>query len=719
MAVHEKWMGHYKAMCKEHSSVKIRLTRCLFIGPPGVGKSSLKHLLLHNQSTDVSSSTLVLEEPSIVTQELESPWRVVDNDMRKQLVKCKAQRIYLELVEKQRYCCDNCYNIERPYLENNESQSMPNLAGKSSCCHRRKGRDWNLLMQALSELHEEIEMQRITQHFGGPESMQFIHFLDSGGQPVFHDILPLFIGTPCLYVYVFNSVNGFKVPLPLHYRPTNGQETFNQPGTETAHDLMLRTFSSIHTMQQKVSVDFKVLLNQDGDGPQSCVLPVATFKDKLLEGNGEFELRNEENLCSQWASEYNSQAMKPYESLLSSKDLLLINNQMYTTGSNVTEHDESTLEALKKSVSSSRSAFNFEIPLLWLIVDLITNKAGLKFIEYSCLQNFCLKERFVSSKKEFSTLIAFMHTLGFFAYFKIPTSTKSRLICTDATFLYQQVSKLLVVQFLPSPQCDPTKELKAKGIIRSNYSEMFDELGIAKNDTMDRQWFLQLLVHVGIAAKVQNDFHFVPHTLPPKPISPSPLSEYSQYSVSPICFTVKLNQDESFGPDYIYILPRGIFCQLCTYVIREARWVPVPERSCRTRVAYLMDNNTASIYLTETPTHIEISVHVHQGSTGVCRHVILNVHSICSKIKTLVLRGIEAACKNLFNQNASESDVSIAVGFTCPCRGASNDHHLRLMLLSDDNNFENTRCCHGIVTPLHAQEIVWLTKDIVVSEYFH
>ena len=704
-------MGHYKAVCKKHSSEKIQLTRCLFIGPPGVGKSSLKHLLLHNQSTDVSSSTLVLEEPSIVTQERENPWKVVDDDMRKQLVKCKAQRIHLELVEKQQYCCDNFCNFEREYRESNESQSTSILAEVSSCCHCHESRDWNLLTQALSELHEEIETQRITQYSEGQKFMQFIHFLDSGGQAVFHDILPLFIGTPCLYVYVFNSVYGLDVPLPINYRPTNGQEPFIQTGTETARDLMLRTLSSIHTMQQKVSVNFKDLLDKNEDAPQSCVLPVATFKDKLLEGNG--ELRNEEDLRCQWASEHESQALKPYKSLLSSKDLLLVNNQMYTPGSNATEDDKSTLEALKKSISSSRSAFNFEIPLLWLIVDLITNKAGLKFIEYSCLQKFCLKERFVSSKREFSTLIAFMHTLGFFAYFEIPTFTKPRLICTDVAFLYQQVSKLLVVQFLPSPRCDSTKELKAKGIISSKYSEMFDELGIANNDIMDHQWFLQLLVHVGIAAKTQNDCDFVPHTLPPEPISPSPLSEYSQYSVSPICFTVKLKQDTSFGPDYIYILPRGIYCQLCTYVIRVAGWLPVPERSCRTRVAYLMDT-TASIYLTETPTHIEVSVHVHQGSTGVRRLAIAvsDVHSICSKIKTLVLRGIEAAYKTLFSQSAS--DVSIAVGFTCHCKGASRDHHLRLALLSDDN-CGNARCCHGMITPLRAQEIVWLSKDSVVS----
>ena len=700
-------------MCEKHSSVKIRLTRCLFIGPPGVGKSSLKHLLLHNQSTDVSSSTLVLEEPSIVTQELERHWRVVDNDMRKQLVKCKARRIYLELVKNQQYCCDNCYNIRRVYLESNQSQYTSNLAEVSICFNRRKGRDWNLLTQALSELHEEIETQRNTQYYGGREIMQFIHFLDSGGQPVFHDILPLFIGTPCLYIYVFNSVNGFKVPLPINYRPTNGQEPFIQPGTETARDLMLRTFSSIHTMQQKVSVNFKDLLNQDGDAPQSCVLPVATYKDKLLEGSG--ELKNEEDLCCQWASEHESQALKPYKSILSSKDLLLINTQMYAPGSNVTEDDESTLKALKKSVSSSRSAFNIEIPLLWLIVDLITNKAGLKFIEYSLLQKFCLKERFVSSKREFSTLIAFMHTLGFFAYFKTPTSTKSRLICTDAAFLYQQVSKLLVVQFLPSPQCNSTKELKAKGIIRSNYSEMFDELGIANNDIMDRWWFLQLLVHVGIAAKTQYDFHFVPHTLPPKPVSPSPLSQYSQYSISPVCFTVELKQGESFGPDFIHILPRGIYCQLCTYVIQKAGWMPVPERSCRTRIVYLMDT-TASIYLTETPTYIELSVHVHQGCTEVCRRTLSDVHSICSKIKTLVFRGIEAAYKTLFSQSAS--DVSIAVGFTCHCRGASRDHHLRLV---DGNNCESARCCHGIISPLGAQENVWLRGlgDSIVSEYFY
>ena len=695
--------------------MKIRLTRCLLTGPPGVGKSSLKHLLMYDNSANISTSTPVLEEPGIVEQKLYqhnsgSSWIVVDKNMRQKLIRHKAREMLNAFHHRSRgWCCAYIKLFRMSSTHTVTNIRADNRVRISSCCYCNKSEIGDVLTQALKTLHEEIADQTIDRKMLNEKTtMHFIHFLDSGGQPVFHDILPLFIGTPCLYIYVFNSINGLDVPLLINYRYENGTEIVQTDlETETARDLMLRMLSSIHTMEQKVSVDFKHLLYQSRpeDTPKSSVIPVATFQDKLIEGIG--ELKSEEDLHHQWESMHGSQAMKPYKSLLRS-ELFLINNKMYCSGSTMTEDQVPTLSTLRDSITSSKAIFDIKIPIPWLLVDLITNKAGLKFIDYSTLQKFCIQEHLVSSKKEFSTLIAFMHTLGFFAYFNIPESTEANIICTDSSFLYQQVSKLLVVQFLPSPLFDSTKELKARGVLHNNYFDLFDELGIANNDIMDRQWFLQLLVHVGIAAKTQNNCHFVPLTLPPKPVSPSPLSGYSQYSVSPICFTVELKQDESFGPDFVHILPRGIYCQLCTYVIQEAGWLPVPGRSCRTRIVYLMDT-TASVYLTETPTHIEASIHMHQGSAGVCKRTLSDVHSVCSKIKTLVLRGIEAAYKTLFSQ----SDVSIAVGFTCHCRGASRDHHLRLV---NGDNCESARCCNGVITPLGVQEIIWLTKATMVCD---
>ena len=47
--------------------MSLNIIRCVLVGPPKVGKSCLKHLLVHNKSKEVTTSTPVLESPEIVT----------------------------------------------------------------------------------------------------------------------------------------------------------------------------------------------------------------------------------------------------------------------------------------------------------------------------------------------------------------------------------------------------------------------------------------------------------------------------------------------------------------------------------------------------------------------------------------------------------------------------------------------------------------------------
>ena len=700
-----------------------------------MGKSSLKHLLLTKLSKKVEKSTPVLEMPEIV-QELYNPsgivWERVHDSLRKYLIRQKTTEIRSALQDKRcRGCCDAC--SRRPMRQswrygtnsvNSNYNDQHRLGSRSAnarsrsrlyrrrlqfCCRcylvQTSNRGWEQLTEALEDLLQDIEQSTgfpsEYNEDGDSTNFRFIHFLDSGGQPVFHDILPLFIGTPCLYIYVLNSTFGLSTPLKLTYRPEQGKESVVE-SANTAKELMLKTFSSINTMEQKVSVDFKKLLENSilpKDLPQSSVVPIATFKDKLLTGNGK---KKEADLRESWRSFKETVAMKPYEKLFGAEDdLFLVDNLMTWSDQSQMENDTATLESLRDTVSSSRAAFDIQIPLLWLLVDLITHKAGIKFIEYSSLYKFCQHEKFVSDTQEFRTLIAFMHTLGFFAYFEVDKCSKDSLVCTDANFLYREVSKLLVVQFKQSIEHPSTSSLKKVGVIDGNYSQVFDELGIADNAVMNHQWFLKLLVHIGIAAKTEENCYFVPIALPQCPATASVLMEEREGTVDPLCFTIRLKQDMPLQFADAHILPQGIYCQLCTYVIREAKWKPLASKSCRTRITYHMDTR-AAITLSETPTHIKVSVCVHCGLGEVGRvHNMEKIHSVCIEIQEHVRRGIEAAYESVFSQ--SSNDVSIALGFVCPCRRASKDGHLMIM---DETYKDNARCSQKI-TPLDARQILW------------
>ena len=96
----------YNEALNKHGSVTIDITQCIFVGPLAMGKSTLKHLLVHNTPKAVKTSTAVMEQPTVVTISSEqyileggsaSAWRLVDKDvMEKSLRACINSKMYNE-----------------------------------------------------------------------------------------------------------------------------------------------------------------------------------------------------------------------------------------------------------------------------------------------------------------------------------------------------------------------------------------------------------------------------------------------------------------------------------------------------------------------------------------------------------------------------------------------------------------------------------------------
>ena len=145
--------------------------------------------------------------------------------------------------------------------------------------------------------------------------------------------------------------------------------------------------------------------------------------------------------------------------------------------------DLAYLNKFRKCISNKRGVLKLDVPLMWFLLELVTRRIEKKFFKEDEQKHFCLKNGYIDSHKaddQFFCLLKLLHMLGFYVYFDLdPRYLRGSVnyVCTDATALYREVSKLLAVQYTPAP-LGTTEEFKTTGIIHHPYDNLLSELGI-------------------------------------------------------------------------------------------------------------------------------------------------------------------------------------------------------------------------------------------------
>ena len=228
------------------------------------------------------------------------------------------------------------------------------------------------------------------------ENASFIHLLDTGGQPSFQDALPLLLDVPCTYIQVFNAAQDLDQPIPITYRPDDHTEETLPPSTETGWEMMLRSFSSMHTMASKSPRELPSFQQEEGQLPQLRIFVVGTFKDQLVE---EGRLKEAVQDISKHLKELKG---KPYYRCIqkdtAGQPCYLINNMADK------EDDRADINSLREHLSSTRSSLKLKIPLMWYLCKVITERISQKFIGFQDLKAFCLKQKF-NDAKHFNSLL--------------------------------------------------------------------------------------------------------------------------------------------------------------------------------------------------------------------------------------------------------------------------------------------------------------------------
>ena len=644
------------------------VTRTIFVGPPEAGKSTLKHLLVHNTPKAVKTSTAVMDTPEVVSFSAEqyvmgestSAWQLVDSDvMRQALCTCVRNEAY---EEKGHYPTQ--VEAKEPKDGQHEAvvEEQKDVTGMLTTEEDQSDmavldKHYSQLLQVMSNL-QVSQRQFLLRLFKGRKQIKlkgasFMHLLDTGGQPSFQDVLPLLLDVPCTYVQVFNAALRLDEKVPITYRCDDDTRVPIE-GEELSREMMLRSFSSMQTMAQKCSKQLASFLQEGSPVPQLHIFVVGTHKDQLIKEGRLDEatqdittfMKGLEGKPYYRSIQWNSSARQPFFLIDAMGD----------------KDARASANCLRKCLSSEGSPLKLDVPVMWFICQEITRHTPKKFFRLQDLQAFCRNRGFIDGEhadSQFQALLQLFSLLGFYSFFNLKgVPDKDNFVCTDTGVFLKEVSKLLAVQFT-DPTSGPMQDFKNHGVV-ANTPQLFKDLKM--NPEMDPKWFLEALQHLGIATRLpckEQLEYFIPAVLPQNSAILDPLA-----SVAPLCLTYMIEDGIFSFTD----MPRGVFCRLAVELIRQ-EWKILKRENSRSLLKFQWEElEEFDIFLQECPGYISINPQAVMELSSPSE-----LHTACASLISTVEQCLFISTEDVLGSQFS-SHAELAMGFRCHCKEDSVPH---------------------------------------------
>jgi GTPase SAR1 family protein len=281
------------------------INKIVLSGAAGTGKSSFMEFIIDNPPPEIRRSTPLAARPVSLFQidMTHKKWRKLSRQERREILvqAMMSSRGRPSRKDSTSSDDDSTLNIEeqavnKPVLVNSEAitvEMVPNsdapeappttLSIHSRCDSPQP--DKQALLKSISACDRLVQL--VDQWSRTGETISTYHkiiFIDSGGQPQFHEMLPAFLRRMSLYVFVFKLSEELASKPMVEYYDSNGKMVGTPyESAETNEQLLkhcLRTLNSHRT-------------NSDNKAKPSRIMIVGTHRDK--EGECTTETRAEKN----------------------------------------------------------------------------------------------------------------------------------------------------------------------------------------------------------------------------------------------------------------------------------------------------------------------------------------------------------------------------------------------------------------------------------------
>ena len=643
---------------RESGKMDHTIMHCIFVGPPGVGKSSLLKRLLRMKLDPNRTSTQVVEKSvkveiirdvsTAVAQVSGLDWKIMEDPISQasELIgQLSTKPVKISKVGDQ-----VSKEVEGAITTKQIKEDTGGTVGNSTkwVCRQLasqvpKSKVSKHTTSKRSELSQQYQFHRIIDFLWhvlkekGVSGLEqniipwTLYLTDSGGQPEFQELLPALVVGPCVFFVVLPLNKELNEKYEVDYmRPDEQKYIQKYFSSLTVQEDLMRSLASIASTKYK---------NKDGKEVKPRVMLIATFKDKVpQEEDCQRKLKELEALVKETDAFHQGMIVDASET------------QMVFTINNVSDGESARgTKVIFDAFHIIADGFHVNMPSPWLFFSILVQHKYAKESVISRQECFeVAKECGIRNETEFEAALQFLHRqTGVLHYYKEPPEL-NQIVIKDPQYLFSRVNQLVEETFtFDKTQCSQCTDDFKKGIFKlTDYETLTNKFSQSK---LNPSMLLKLLEHLNVVV---------------------PLGDGKRYFMP--CAIAHLKEDTSVGhtrsttiPPLLITFksgycPKGLFGALvaciankqvanCTLHLDESK-------IHRDQICFTMDQHC--LLLRVNPTYIYIEVIPY--SPNAPRSTFC---TICNSVRQLILENIKIACKTLHYSNSANCCLS----FECPC----------------------------------------------------
>ena len=442
--------------------------------------------------------------------------------------------------------------------------------------------------------------------------VHLLQFLDSGGQLAYHDILPIFVNIPAIYLHVFNVAKELTECPIDELCSTEGKKKYSAKSALSTADMITRSAMTVHSLaDRKVQLPSEVKC--ESKSPKLCALLVGTHLDNLVEGDSEDKLKAvNEILHKTLQSKFHLKQMV----VLNHRSSLMFfpsNNMLYVDQSHrlrnhcKCKHCRTTKHLTRRLTKQAmEDAVKVEVPLRWYLCQLLELSQGAEkpLYSYRELYQRCKEEGSVGNEGEFHAMVTYFHALGLLVHLCGAdvghTEDSDCLVFTNPSYLFENISKMYQVQF-EKVEGVGMRKLKREGkLTKAALRDLEVQL--------DHDHFMDLLVQLFIGAEVKSHDEdrilFVPSVLTNSPVDVTPSGVGIRPQEQSLCFAIIFEAK--------HFIPCGVFTGMIARLQSTPGWEICTRSISRVRMEFAVGAVT-TVTLWDHATHISVQIVCHEG----------------------------------------------------------------------------------------------------------
>ena len=512
--------------------MNFKMVKCLVQGPARVGKTHVKALILKKkmpieEGEENSPSTNAIEKAvrAICTEKFtedDESWKEVSaKDLMKMLtieIKHQHESPSLPPTKKVKISPEN----PEVAADGSTSESIP------------------MEIEADSDVRIMEELKSLVAKCEGVEMEQeWLYFVDSGGQPQFHNVFQAFIQNTSILLLVINLVEKLSAFNEHHFQNDEGQNLSNFEGASAPKivDVLQSIASTLHS--------------KGSSSEESKIFFVGTHKDKFEENPKAFEAieEKEEILCSLFDEE-RIQATTSHDT--KSKVIFPVNGLQAKKG----EFDDPVVADIRKKMFDCFGKVESRrIPLRWFALELALEQKATSIEQKVLTFKQCMsvaKALQINNVSQVKVALEFLQDCSLLLFYP-----DLDLVFTDPQALLDAFSAI-VENFYGKKFSASKAELDnyKHGILLSCHFKGLcsSSAGPDAENVLTHEKVLQIFQRLLIAAKVGANEYFIPALLPCKEVSCLGHEATSAES-STVPLVILFSDDKCTRPT-----PSGLFC---------------------------------------------------------------------------------------------------------------------------------------------------------------